>query len=302
MNEKALINFLWKYGYFWKYDSGKDLNESAIESIHLSHPAVVDAVRAWQEADANFDLLARVVHNRGVIADGGVGPVTEAMLSVPRCDVPDFQSPETVYRFNAEATGSGSWPVPGCDPTQTTTHSIRVALDTAACPTTVKSYLTQSLAAVSAAYAEIGLAVRYLLHAGGTAPDCEIRKRFESLSGSVIGWNEFPDPGTCNQTIEGRLDTGYAPSDWRMFANLECHETGHGVGLQHGNGSIMNPSIMLVWPLTWVGTYSYANLKRWFGGEPIGEKPPDPPVPPTGDHNGIVVIDGVLYKSRFWRA
>ena len=311
VNPLDLKNFLWKHGYFWKYDSGKNVKVTDLHQLRLDELPVVDAVRAWQENDANFSTLSRVVHSRAVIADGGIGPVTEAMLSVPRCPMPDFPPPDgaAISSGNADfdraivsmqgfATGSGSWPHPGCDPQgPTANHSIRVAIDTTRTPSTIKAYLDKALAENVKAYAEVGLAVRYLLHQGNQ-PDCEIAKRFEPLSGSVIGWNEFPNPGTCNQTIDGRLSTGYAPSDWRMWANLECHETGHGVGLQHGNGSIMNASILLVWPMTWVGTYSFPALKRYFGGVPIAGTPT--PTPPGGDYNGVFTYGGKLLKIKVW--
>jgi hypothetical protein len=111
------------------------------------------------------------------------------------------------------------------------------------------------------------LLVRYDLEGKYAKP--HIKKKFENLWGSVIGWNEFPQSGTCNQTINGRLDTGYVPTDPLMWANLEVHETGHGVGAQHTRGGIMNPSIIRIDPLSWIGTPSESNMKRWFGGERV---------------------------------
>ena len=314
MNQEHLIQFLWWHGYFWKYDSGKNVRQEDLANLTVADRPVIEALFAWQQADGNFDRLSQVIHGRAIIANGEAGPVTNAMLSVPRCPMPDFAPPEgasfdfgdaelnaAVATMQANATGSGSWPVPGCDPSVpngSTTHSIRIALDVSRCPSTIKGYLDKALAEVVKAYAEVGLAVRYLQYTGGTIPDCEISKRFESLGGSVIGWNEFPNGGTCNQTIQGRLDTGYAPGNWLLWANLECHETGHGVGLQHGRGSIMNPSILLVDPMTWVGTYSFANLKRWFGGVPLGPVDPPPPPPPPGDYNGVYTYQGKLFKIK----
>lgn len=317
MNREALINLLWKGGYFWRFESGKNVKQADLTTLALTDRVVIEAVFSWQQADQNFNVLSQVVHGRAIIPDGDVGPVTTVMVDVPRCGMPDFAPPEgAVFDFGnadlnravesmrerASATGSGSWPVPGCDktiPNGATTHSITIGLDIAKCPSTIKSYLDKALAEVSKAYAEVGLSVRYIQHTG-TVPACNIDKRFESLAGSVIGWNEFPSSGTCNQTIDGRLDTGYAPSNWLLWANLECHETGHGVGLQHGRGSIMNPSIVLVDPMTWVGTYSFANLKKWFGGVPIGPPvpPPPPPPPPVGDYNGVFTVGSKLYKIR----
>lgn len=162
--------------------------------------------------------------------------------------------------------------MPGCDPDRQGVHSIRVRINPARMPTVVQAYVQQALAAVVACYADIGLAVRYILDA---ISDCEIAKLFDALRGGIIGWNEFPQANTCNQTINGRLDTDWAPSDWRLWAGLEQHETGHGVGEQHTNGGPMNPSILLL-PITWRNTPSFASLKRKFGGEPINVPGPGP--------------------------
>lgn len=316
MSHDSLIDLLWRGGYFWRFDSGKNVKQSDLHLLGITDKPVVEAVFAWQQADANFDVLSNVVHGRAIIADGDVGPVTTLMVDVPRCPMPDFSPPEglsfdygdadlnrAVETMRENANGSGSWPVPGCDPTVPsgdTIHSIRIGLDIAKCPATIKAYLDQALAECVKAYAEVGILVRYIQHTG-TTPECEIDKKFQSLGGSVIGWNEFPNPGTCRQRINGRLDTGYAPSNWLLWANLECHETGHGVGLQHGRGSIMNPSIVLVDPMTWVGTYSFANLKKWFGGVPVGpvDPPPPPPPPPLpGDFNGVYTYQGKLFKIK----
>lgn len=299
-----IIQKLWDSGSFWNPSkpNANNIRLEDLDFLKLTDAAVIEAIQSFQEADANLHTLSMVAHKRPPIADGDIGPATTNLLAMPRCPMPDFPPPpnatfhyddpglqRAVETMQANAMGSGSWP--SCDPQRPGVNSFRVNLDTARCGATVKAYLDKALQACVEAYAEIGCALRYILDTPG---DCEISKRFESLAGSVIGWNEFPDPNTCDQTIQGRLDTGYAPSDYRYFANLECHETGHGVGLQHGNGSIMNPSILLVWPLTWKGSYSFANLKRWFGGEPL--TPVTPPTPPTPGSQTIVT--GILNVQR----
>lgn len=281
MNEQAFIQMLWKTGQFWDpaYPNAYDVKLADLPLLHLTDVAVIEAVQNYQRSDANMLPLVVRHHSRLPSYDGDVGPATLALADLKRCPIPDHAPPpnaafhyadpgiqravETMQRA-AEAKGSGSWPPAGCDPTRTDTHSIRVGIDTSRCPAKIKAYLDEALMHCSAAYAEIGLAVRYVLD-GSKA---EIVKKFEPLQGSVIGWNEFPQRGTCNQEVQGRLDTDFQP-EMNLWSNLETHETGHGVALEHTNGGIMNPSILLVWPLTWKGDPSFNTLKGYFGGEPL---------------------------------
>ena len=291
MNPMDIIRFLWRTGHFWNpaHPDSSGITEADLVKLTLKDQSVVEAVRSLQEADANFNTLVGVFHDRDADVDGDVGPATETLTKLKRCPVPDHPPPlgtrsadpvlDNIIRSMQEwiSAGSGSWPSSGCDPERRGVHSIRVSIDTSRAPSAVKGYIQQSLEAAKACFAEMGLAVRYILDGG----DGEIVKVFTNLSGGTIGWNYFPYPNSCRQ-ITGRLDSGYAP-DWRLWACLETHETGHGVGLEHTRGSIMNPSILSVWPLTWKGTPSEAAMRRFFGGEPIDvPSPPSPPtVPPT---------------------
>jgi hypothetical protein len=288
-------------GHFWNPSKPDCLNvdESSLFKIGEDHRVFKLATQSLQEADYNYEILFRANSYKSDRSadlwlekvpnfDGELDPPTKKLLTLKRCPMPDHIPPEGV-RFNYDdpelqravetmqrskaIEGSGSWPPSGCDPQNTGIHSIVVRIDPANMPSTIKAYSVQALAEVAKAYAEIGLSVRYALD---SSTPCHIAKRFASLFGSTIGWNEFPSPNTCNQTIEGRLDTGYAPSNWLLWAGLECHETGHGVGLSHTRGSIMNPSILLINPLTWVGTPSFSSLERYFGGKPLTPVDPKP--------------------------
>lgn len=290
---------LWLAGHFWNPAKPDCLNvdESSLNKLESSHRIFKLAVQSFQEADFNYDILYKSMEStRSAEAwslstprfDGELDAATKKLFNVRRCPIPDHAPPdgvrfgyddpdiqravETMQRLN-NIEGSGSWPAAGCDPKRSGVHSIVVRIDPANMPATIRAYHIQALAEVTKAYAEIGLAVRYVLD---SSTPCHIAKRFQNLAGSTIGWNEFPSANTCNQTIDGRLDTGYAPSNWLLWANLECHETGHGVGLQHTRGSIMNPSILLINPLSWVGTPSFSTLERYFGGKPLTPVDPVP--------------------------
>jgi hypothetical protein len=298
IDEKLALKTAWQTGHFWNpaYPDVLNVSESDVDKLTTADRVAQYAVASLQQSDANLLPLSVKHHGRAPLYDGQLGPATMELIGgwttagadLQRCPLPDFAPPpnasfhyedqglqRAVETMQANATGSGSWPA--CDPDkQGLPHSFRVRIDPARMPNVWKAKQAEIFAAVVACYAEMGAAVRYIFGASG---DCEIAKRFESLAGSVIGWNEFPSPNTCNQTISGRLDTGYDPSDWRMQANLETHETGHGVGLQHTRGHIMNPSILLVWPLSWKGGPSESTMRRYFGGEPVGV--PEPPPVPT---------------------
>lgn len=292
LTDKEILMEAYLRGHAWdpKFPNLANLDRGRVALMDGSEADAKQLVASRQDSDANMDALVAAFHKRPyAVPDGDIGPATRALAELPRCPVPDFAPPpgalidlgdpdlnkvaESMQAW-AAASGSGSWPMPGCDPDRQGVHSIRVRIDPARMPSTIAAYHKEALGWVTAAYAEIGVAVRYLMSASG---DCEIAKRFEGLAGGVIGWNEFPSSNTCNQTINGRLDTGYAPNDGgKLWANLECHETGHGVGLQHTRGHIMNPSILLIWPLSWKGGPSFSTLQRYFGGEPIAAPVPDP--------------------------
>jgi hypothetical protein len=304
MTDHELIRFLWNHGHFFnpKYPATQNVKESDLDILTLRDELVKAAVGSFQEADANVSVLVTAMHGRMAVFDGEVGPATRMTATLKRCPVPDHPPPVGVtaprglegvwdsmrswYQNRIGATGTGSWPSSGCDPEKKGTHSIRVSIDTSNAPGAVKLYLEQALHAAQVCFGEMGLNVRYILD----GEKGEINKKFENLSGTVIGWNYYPVPNTCTK-IEGRYDSQYDP-DWKLWANLEVHETGHGVGLPHTRGSIMNPSILLTWPLTWKGSPSEPAIRGFFGGEPVGPMPPAPPEPPSPDWNYIVEMVG----------
>jgi hypothetical protein len=293
MSDQELIQKLWDTGNFWHGAEALNVKQSQLHTLTLDDAAVQEAVASFQASDVNMVGLSQLYHKRPPHADGDVGPATRQLAMIPRCPIPDHAPPpnasfhyddpklqaavESMQRY-AEA-GSGSWPAAGCDPERQGVHSIRVRINMAGCPAAVKAYIQESLAAVVKAYAEMGCAVRYILDANSPA---EIVKHFEGMSGGIIGWNYFPQAGTCSR-ITGAFNNSYAPS-MQTWANLECHETGHGVGLQHTNGGIMNPSIVTIWPLTWVGDTSHNRMRAFFGGVPIE--------PPSQEFSWVDVLGG----------
>lgn len=336
LTERELIKFLYDTGHFWNVSNPNGLNVGLadLSVLTLADKVTQDAVASWQASDANFSVLAGIVHRRDVNADGDVGPVTQFMVEVPRCAMPDHSPPdnaqfkyddpflqgavESMQRFNLAsqsdkeaAVGSGSFPVPGCDPTRknrATEHSTVLNLDLSKTPSKTLSEMDEILLFLRKCMAEKGLAVRCVKN-GGSAPTHFLEWAY--LLGSTIGINYFPTPGTCNQVVNGRIDIGFQDRPIIM-AGLLVHEAkGHGIGLNHTRGGIMNSSINLVDPLSWIGDPAESTLNRYFGGAavPLDDDVPSPPPPPpppgtepefigelTGDHNaaGQIAIRGVI--------
>lgn len=322
VDEKKLIKKLHDTGHFWNPSNpnGFNVEPQDLRTLNVKDKVVKEAIGSWQAIDTNFDTLSFILHLRNVIADGDIGPATEIMATTARCPIPDYAPPPTArflyedpglqaavesYQRYAAAIGSGSWPVPGCDPTRKNVkneHSVRVGLDTSRTPASIKAYLDQALLMTRKCSAEVGLAVRYV----PISEDAEFDVRWENIPGNVIGYCYFPDPGTCNQVVTSRIDTNY-DAGAIMLANLLVHEyLGHGIGLKHTRGGIMNPSILKVDPLSWIGDVSESIVRRYFGGQPVPLDdgpggPVDPPVPP-GEENGVFLFDGKLFKIKVWKA
>ena len=317
MNELAYLQFLHRHGHFWCPSclNGHNVTPDDLPLLDLNHSVVKEATRTFQHSDANFDVRSLMAvedggHARPVIPDGHVGPVTQYMFeSVPRCPMPDRPPPDgaalprwsedpctqshmesAVQSMKQFATGSGSWPVPGCDPTRPNRegeHSVRVNVDTSGASAHQKSVLAEVLRRVEQCEAEMGQHVRHILD--GDPQEAEHDVRFQFIAGGVIGFAYFPQPGTCRQTVGCRIDNSYNASV-EMLATLFVHEAkGHSDGLFHTRGGIMNPSILRISPLSWKGDPHESTKRRFFGGEPIEDDPPQPPVDPPADHNGVFV-------------
>ena len=306
--------WLYEFGHF----DGTGVRGRDLKLFDGSEEEFQRAVRSIQSLDINCETLCQKKHNRALTVDGDVGPATVDLMRQPRCscrDVMPIEVTQAAMQWRADVglatglatntrrgliLGSGSWPTPGCDeddPDRSTVHSVRIALNIQRM-TLSREYLNSAIEAAEKAGWEVGLRPRYIIN--GSPSEAEMDIRFQRLAGSVIGWNEFPQAGTCRQTIDGRLDTGYRPGGSRgfmWFANLLVHEQfGHGVGLSHTRGGIMNPSIVLVDPVSYKPRDpSLARMTRFFGGEDVTPSidPPPPPPPPDPEDP----VGGIPWKE-----
>jgi len=304
MNDSEKLLLAYRYGHFWNPAKSdvRNVDRSSVEKLAVDHPIAQQAIQSWQEADANFGVLARLFHRREAVCDGLCGPATNALMEWPRCAMPDHAPPPNAsfdyghpglnsavlsyqtwaaHQAEAQATGSGSWPV-GCDPNRKDVHSVVVGLDDSRASSTQKAMLDEVLRFVEETEAEIGQAVRHVRDGSFANPQHDVK--FESIPGSVIGYAYFPTPNTCNQTVTARIDNGFNPGKFTL-AELLTHEyKGHSDGLSHTNGGIMNPSIGSPTKRpSWVGDTSFSRKRAYFGGEPIpgpgpGPTPTNPPI------------------------
>lgn len=317
LDEKRLLSSMYLWGYFWIPDLGEAANVRDMDDVSrltLNDRAAKEAIAAWQSFDANFDAMALILHLRKIIADGDVGPVTATMLNAPRCPIPDFAPPpnasfdygipdlneavKSYQKFAEYKGGSGSWPK--CDPQRPDVHSTRVNLNTSKASTKQKGMLKAATELVEKCEAEIGQAVRHIFD--GDANEAEHDVRFEYIAGGVIGYAYFPEPDTCDQVVQCRIDNSYDPGTV-TFANLLTHEyKGHSDGLDHTSGGIMNPSIITYDPLTWIGDKHEKTKRKYYGGVPIPTSPttpnPDPVPTPPSEHNGVFVYQGKVFKIK----
>jgi hypothetical protein len=313
MTDTELLLEAFRRGSAWNpaFPNLRNLDESRVLKMTMNDRDAKDLMLSRQLSDANFDTLVFAHHKRAPSFDGSVGPATRMLIDLPRCAMPDFPPPpeasfhyddpdlqaavESQQRFFevVGATGSGSFPVPGCDPqrkNRATEHSIVVNVDISNCPASTLAKIDDIIDFCRKCAAEFGLSARYV-KAGVKGPTHWFN--YGSLPGSTIGYNYFPTPGTCNQTVTGKIDTGFSASTI-VEAGLWVHEhQGHGCGLNHTRGGIMNPSINTINPLSWRGDPAESTIKRYWGGESV---PLDDVTPPPSTHPAII---GKLFAETF---
>jgi hypothetical protein len=287
MQDKDVIELLWKYGHF-RNPENKDgasagIGEGDLSTLTLNDVAVKEALRSYQHFQKPLlDSLAFSEHGRPAIADGESGPATDRLFEIPRCGAPDIE-PALM-----EATGSQSWPA-GCLATWPQNHVVTISIDKSTMPAFLAAderFEKRIWPKVVAAYAAIGLLL--VRHDGDPKSNLQARWGNSSLlgGGSTIGLAIVPSSTSCQMVIWCRYLNTYNPPDSEHIS-LWLHEIGHNMRLGHtsGGAGVMSPYIVAGLPGSWIGDPSFPILKKFFGGEPVS--PPDTgpgpvPVPPTG--------------------
>jgi hypothetical protein len=296
---KVLVD-AYKTGHAWNlaYPNLQNLDLAAVEKMDGTEQDARDLVASRQASDLNADYLVNRFHNRPIQYDGDIGPATLVLVDIPRCPLPDHAPPphasfdygdedlngavRSYQEFAEYVGGTGSWPK-GCDPDYPNVHSVVTFFDDRNASASQKAVLTEALKYTEACEAEIGQHLRHV-RPPATFANPQHHVTFGPIPGSVIGFNYFPTPNQCRQTVQGKIDSTFGASAITL-ANLLTHEyKGHGDGLQHTRGGIMNPSIITINPLSWIGDPHEKTKKRYFGGVPVPttDSPPPPPPPPPG--------------------
>lgn len=278
MTDPEILRMLFDFGHFRNpvNQGGPSWNVQREDVIHLdlSHPAVVEAIASYQQFMLNIlEPLSIGIHKRSPMADGDIGPATDMLFLIKRCQCPDFAMEGGHY-----ATGDGSWPA-NCYPENwPDTHAIKIRFDTSG----MRSFLedvfdSQVWPIVQKSYADVGL----MLIREDNNEDAHLQASFVRPDGGWIGLAIVPGHTYCGLSIWQLYDQDYQPHalvpDW---VSLIKHEIGHNLNLNHTSGGVMNPGIINNLPYDWfgVGDPSESTLRRFFGGEPVDVPDPGPRV------------------------
>lgn len=322
INEPLVLNTARATGHFWdqSYPDVLNVNLSSFDKLKIRDRVARDAIASMQRADLNFEALVWDQHKRAPIYDGEVGPATMKLVEgwttkgspLARCPIPDFAPPpnatfhyddpdlqaavESMQRAAAEPPITGPY-WRGCDSQRPGVHSLVIGIDIKNAPSVFLQNQEKILAARIACAAEIGVAVRFVINP--TSLDgLQQLQVYKGIGGSTIGLNYFPSSNSCGRIPNGSMDSGYNPSNWQLHACLGCHESeGHGFGFNHTRGGIMNPSILLVWPLSWKGDTGWSQVTQYYPAKPLVDPTPPPPPPPPDDF-GVTFGDLVATNSK----
>ena len=237
----TIIQQLIQYGYL-----------PALDYHSLEDSTVVDAIARYR------DFL-------------GVSTLdTQELFELDRCGCPDIV---------ADATGAGSWPV-GCHPEYPKNHAFAVFFDTSRMPKHWTAAFEAAWELVKQAYANIGIIFFRVMD----------RKRANTIvtwevGRGWIGLAIVPRGPRCGQVIWAKYDTRYGSSFSldrliNQLSFLMTHEFGHNMGMSHTRGGVMSPTLIngTFHPDQWRRSDPAlaAYLRRWFGGEPVGQ--PEAPI------------------------
>ncbi len=186
---------LWKYGHGYcpaNYKSGDILRESAFLVAPQTHPAMIGAIRSYQEwFRDDLDRLAYRCaadggYKRAIICDGDIGPLTEQVLNYARCGWPDY------LPASAE---QGNWP-------ESCRQEIRIKRNFDKLPGTDVAR-TDSVFDTAASNWNSALDVHIMPDQDAVHPRGEIS--LANLPGSVLA-DQYLANGDCSYTSQGRMD------------------------------------------------------------------------------------------------
>jgi hypothetical protein len=292
------------YGHRWNpaFPNLRNLDEGRVRKMDGSERDAKDLLASWQMMDANVGILCHYIHKRDLEPNGEIGPASEAVMKFNRCPLPDYapppdasfhyDDPDLQAAVESQQAAAAAAPMASgingpywreCDPQNPGIHSLVIGIDIRSAPSNFLANQDKILAARVACAAEIGVSVRFVINPQ-SLDGLNQYQVYRNIPGGVIGMNYFPQTNSCGRIPNGSMDSTYNPSDWRLHAGLGTHESeGHGFGFNHTPGGIMNASIILTWPLTWIGDPAWSQVKRYYPAKPLGQpKPPPGPGPGPG--------------------
>ncbi len=317
------LEFAVRHGHTFnpKYPNLRNVDLSNVKKMSGVEQDSKDLMASFQEIDANVELLVAAIHRRRLEADGLVGPATEQVMQFARCPLPDYMpGPGVAFVFGnpeindivarrvedkeaAKALTGPYWRA--CDPQRPDdAHSVVIGIDIRSAPSVFIANQKAILDARIACAAEIGVHLRFVINPS-SMDGLQQYQVYRNIPGGVIGMNYFPSSNSCGKIPNGSMDSTYNPSNWQLHANLGTHESeGHGFGFEHTRGGIMNPSIVLVWPLSWKGDPAWSQVTRYWPAVPLtpipgpGPGPGPGPLPPSGVNLILEAIPGGLFQAK----
>lgn len=269
LSEQEIIGKLAQYGHLeapFGQPSQLWPTEEQVK-LTLQDAPVQAAIASYQAMHAPIlePLVAKHHPNRPspvVIPDGEVGPATEELFSLARCNCPD-------YAFQVEElVGAGNWK--RCWEIGEF-HAALISVKSSTIPTFLQPIWEELKKRVIQAYDELGLHFTFR----DNVPGANLDMSFVVPDSGWIGLALVLNGQRCTDNGWCRFDRGYKPanllSEW---TTLLKHELGHNCGLSHSTGGVMNPFIVKGLPISWKGDPSFNLLKQRFGGVPIPASQP----------------------------
>lgn len=316
--EQFAIRCAYEWGHFWSPDvpDGPNVRQQDLALLRATDPVVVQALVSLAKSNAvrytraSLDTLGRLPH-----FDGQIGPAMTQLIMDPegRCPIPDYAPPPgVVFAFDdpalqdvvttmqaravLPALGVGNWQ--GCHQTSGI-HCVSVMINPANLPSFVAPVFKRILQRVQAAYAGVGLLIRFIdqqkrdvLTGEEFTSNVNIDMSFVTSSSGWIGLAIVGTNQTCGDRIWCRFLATYRggqseESIITQWTTLLKHELGHNCGFSHSAGGVMNPSIVNGLAPEWSGDDpTTPKLRKAFSGTPVPI--PGVPGPPDGPGGGPV--------------
>lgn len=259
----------------------------------VKQAAIESAIHEFQAFwKPTLDDIAQRTYGREAKADGVIGRATLKSIEDRICGVPDRMFADDGTPISME----GRWP-------GECAHDLGVFVDFSRFNSDAGFDRTKALEAFWWSCQQFMAVADCTMRIEGDKNKARFREEFAQLRGGVLGLHYLAN-NTC-QVKTGQFDIQRWPS-FEYFRQVVCHELGHGMGMSHNNGGLMNPSIIFpreVLGLTALDKRDLLNL-GYAPAKPRPEEPtttqePDDPTDPPGGRGfsgRIVLKDGRIIR------